>query len=74
MEFLNQVQLDQLVTAAGFIAYLIYQNHSMQKDIRNLVREKDEVTQKYIESLGDANKDLIEATRTFDRLLNARGQ
>ena len=35
---------------------------------------KDDLTKEYLKSVQDANKDLMEATRIFDRLLQARGQ
>jgi hypothetical protein len=64
------VQFDQLLTAGGFVSYLLYQNMQLHKLNSQLRKEKDELTSKYINSIHDQNKDSMEAIRTFDRLVN----
>ena len=73
MDMLSQINPEQLLTAVGFISYLMWTNSQKDKRIRTLEGEVNQLYKEHIASVTDANKDLLEATRTFDRLVQARG-
>ena len=44
------------------------------KKCERVEQSKDDLVKDYLQVVNESNKDLMEATRTFDRLLQARGQ
>lgn len=73
MEFLNTISLEQLLTATGFIAYLIYENANMRRRLAQERAARDELMAQYIAALKDANRDLLGAVKQLDSAVQALG-
>ena len=72
MEIFKALDVEQLLTATGFIVFLIYQNTQLTKRNTALEKERAALVDKYIEVSNKSSADLLEATRMFDRLIQAK--
>jgi hypothetical protein len=70
-EFITSIDGEQLLTAAGFIGYLLYQVTIKDKRIQILEKDRAVLVDKYIASIQDSNNALLETTRIFDSTVQA---
>ena len=66
MEFLSTVNLEQLGTTGGMIAYLIWKNSKLESAIET-------ANDRAFETLRQSATDAIENSRTLDKVLSALG-
>ena len=66
MEFLSSLNLEQLGTTGGMIAYLIWKNTKLETAI-------EVANDRTFETLKQSNTDAIENSRTLDKVLSALG-
>lgn len=72
MGFFENIDPEQLFTAAGFVGFLIWQNNRLVKRIELLESERSAMVERYIGRVEQSNADLLEATRLFDKLTQAQ--
>ena len=66
MEFLNALNIEQLGTTGGIIAYLIWKNTKLEEAI---IKANDRA----FDTLRQSAADAIENSRTLDKVLSALG-
>ena len=71
MDFLNSVDLNQLVTAAGFIAFLIWQLTVKEKRISDLENKVENWQNRTFENQRDSQKQIYDAISMLDKLGSA---
>lgn len=75
MEFLQNIDIMQLVTPAGFIGFLLYNHFTERNYLRELLdkrtSERNEAQNKRIEDQQAHNRELMEAIRKLDEIARA---
>ena len=79
-ELFTHVQLDQLVTAAGFIAFLLWEKTKLESQIKSLVSEKEKWIERSIDALDaratehqKASESMAATAHAMNKVLEACG-
>ena len=71
MEIFKALDVEQLLTATGFIVFLLVHIKNQNTRIVELEKSKDALTGEYIKAVKDNGDSLLESARAFDRLIQS---